>query len=248
MQENPTWHNSDFKNEKCLLNSVYGQIFGGDAINYLDTKIIKWSKIKADEIASNIKLQKNSTVLDFGCGPCFIASAVKDKLKCKKLYCYDVNDDQLNYAKLKHGNKLDYIKYDEKLGVIGQVPNYSLDLVYAFAVFIHHDMYMFVETFEALEKKMKKGGYVYLQFLPGESFNPKCPVWREHYDLWKKNRNFWTMAMHHVSQEAVVRTANTYGFEEVELIGHSGVPNPSMVDHEYIPQQKYNGNILFRKK
>ena len=246
-KNDPTWYDLSLKDEKSILNATYGQIFGGDAILYVDTKIKKWAEIKADEILSNIDIKPDSTILDFGCGPCFIASAVKKKLKCKKMICYDINDDMLKYAKSKHGDELDYIKYNDKQGVMGQVKDNSLDLVYSFAVFIHHDMYAFVETFEALKKKVKKNGYVYIQFIPGETFDPFCPVFREHYDIWKKDRSFWTTAMHHVSQEAVINTANAYGFKKIILKGHAGVPLPSKIDEPYIQQTELNGNILFQK-
>ena len=246
--QNPTWYSSTYKDEKALLNDVYGQIFGGDAINYVNTKILKWGEIKADELYSNIKLNKNPIIVDFGCGPCFIAKAVKEKFRCNEIICYDVNKDMLEYAKQKQGtNGFKYITCDSTLGVLGQLDNNSVDLVYSFAVFIHYDMYLFVETFEVLQYKIKKGGYFYLQFLPGETFNPKCPIWREHYNIWKKDRNFWTMAMHHVPQQSVINTAKIYGFKKIDLKGHSGVQLPSMVDGPYIPQQEYNGNILFQK-
>ena len=247
MTDDPTWNSSEFKDEKTLLDSVYGKIFGGDAINYIDTKIKKWAQIKADELLSNIDIKENSIVLDFGCGPCFIAKEVKNKLKCKKVICYDVNEDQLKYAKNKHGDYLKYIKYDEKKGIMGQVMDNSIDLVYSFAVFIHYDLYMFVETFEALQKKVKKDGFVYLQFLKGEHFDPDCPTWREHYNIWKKRRNFWTMAMHHNSEKSIIKIAEKYGFKQIELKGHAGVPCPSKIDEPFVKQTIYNNNILFQK-
>ena len=53
--------------------------------------------------------------------------------------------------------------------------------------------------------------------------------------------------MHHVSQQGVINTAESYGFKKIKLEGHAGIPSPSMIDKPYVPQTEFNGNILFKK-
>lgn len=249
LEECPSaWYDSPFKTEDSLLSAVYGNIFGGPAIDYLYTSIPKWAEVKASELDSNAKLKPTDVVLDLGCGPGFIARAVAKRVA--KVYCWDVNADMNNYARLKHGDALAYgltSKANLTRSPLGALPDNSLDVLYAYAVFIHHDLYTFVSYFAELARKMRFNGRVYIQFLPGDAFDPADSTFREHYNIWVNNPRFWTMAMHWNSKKAVVQIARMYGFQQVHLEGHAGKSHPSNIDGPNVPQHEFNGNILFQK-
>lgn len=240
------WHDATFGTEKSLLEAVYGQVFGGDAVDYLDTKIPKWAEVKADELDSNVKLKPTDIVLDLGCGPGFIAREVRKRAAA--VYCWDVNADMSAYARKKHAGALRYgLTTQDKVTTdpLGGIADNSLDVFYAYAVFIHHDVYSITSYFEALARKAKLGARVYFQIVPGEAFRPDDPTWREHYRIWQAKPNFWIMAMHVNGRDTVGRIARTYGFREVEAAGHSGKAHPSQLDGPNQPQNL--GNVLFCK-
>ena len=164
-----SWYDSKWSTERDLLDAVYGQIFGGDAINYKRTSIPKWAEVKASELDSNAKLKKTDVVMDLGCGPGFIARAVRRRVA--KVYCWDVNADMNNYARKEHGSALEYglTPKDQvtKHPLVG-LPDNSLDVFFAYAVFIHHDIYAIICYFEELAKKMRMNGRVYFQYIEGE--------------------------------------------------------------------------------
>ena len=240
------WYNAKFGTEKSLLDAVYGQIFGGDAVNYVNTKILKWSEVKADELDSNVRLKPTDVVLDLGCGPGFIAREVRKRVAV--VYCWDVNYDMSEYARRKHAGALRYgVTAQDKVTTdpLGGIADNSLDVFYAYAVFIHHDVYTITSYFEALSRKAKLGGRIYFQIVPGETFRPDDPTWREHYRIWQGRPNFWIMAMHVNGRDTVARIARTYGFRQVVAAGHSGKAHPSQLDGPNRPQNE--GNILFCK-
>jgi len=187
------WHDAKFTTEYALLDAVYGKIFGGEAIDNLADKIPKWAEIKADELNSNFALKTTDVVLDLGCGPGFIAHAVKQIVNQGKVICFDVNRDMNEYARSKHGSALEYSLVNAAVDptIVGKplssLPDNYLDVFYSFAVFIHHDMYMFTAYFEGLAQKMKLGGHVYLQYLASEHFNPNDPTFREHFHIWQND-------------------------------------------------------------
>ena len=242
------WYDASFGDERSLLDAVYGQIFGGPAIDYLHTSILKWAEVKASELDSNVKLKPTDVALDLGCGPGFVARAVAKRVAT--VYCWDVNADMHNYARMKHGNALQYgltTRADITKSPLSGLPDNSLDVFYAYAVFIHHDLYTFVSYFTELARKMRLNGRVYLEFLPGESFDPADPTFREHYNIWANKPKFWTMAMHWNSKRSVIQIARMYGFQQVRPEGHAGKSHPSDLDGPNRPQKEFNGNILFTK-
>jgi SAM-dependent methyltransferase len=242
------WYDATFGTEHSLLDAVYGKIFGGEAINYKHTAIPKWAEVKASELHSNAKLKETDVVLDLGCGPGFIARAVKKRVL--KVYCWDVNYDMNQYARKTHGSALEYgltpRQEVNKHPLVG-VPDNSLDVFYAYAVFIHHDIYTFVCYFAELATKMRMNGRVYIQFLPGESFDPADPTFREHYNIWAANPKFWTMAMHWNSKRSIVQTARCMGSNRSGWRGTLASPIPQTLMDPTCHRKRGTETSCFRK-
>jgi ubiquinone/menaquinone biosynthesis C-methylase UbiE len=79
-------------------------------------------------------LRPEMTVLDFGCGPGFLAKAASAYVKC--VVASDVSRGAIACARqLNHADNLKYVV--NPLGNLKNIPTASIDLVYSFAVFQH---------------------------------------------------------------------------------------------------------------
>ncbi len=101
-----------------------------------------------------------SVVMDYGCGPGFLAKIVA--AKTKRLYALDISDGVLLCADtINHRENLNYINVLK--GKADHIPDASVDLIYTFAVLQHVSGKLIDDIFNLFYRKLKDGGKALIQ-------------------------------------------------------------------------------------
>ncbi len=150
-----------------ILNLSPHYFFDGDNPQYKGLSLDEYLD-KAFEIGTESRrelyqtvfknhLEKDFTVLEYGCGPGFLAKAVAPFVR--KIYACDISTGALACAKiLNNGENIEYVSADEK--GLSQIPDESLDAIYSFAVIQHLTDEVFEIVLKNCHQKLKKGGQI----------------------------------------------------------------------------------------
>lgn len=105
-------------------------------------------------------ISPESVVIDYGCGPGFLAKIVA--AKARKLYALDISDGVLLCANtINHRENLSYLNV-LKAGA-NSIPDNSIDLIYTFAVLQHVSAKLVDDIFHLFYKKLKVNGKALIQ-------------------------------------------------------------------------------------
>lgn len=112
------------------------------------------------------RLEPSDVVIDYGCGPGFLA--VETSKHVKHLYAIDISEGALACAEVLNNNEnLNYVVANE--AGFASIPDESVDAIYSFAMIQHiaDDIYDIV--LENCRKKLKPGGklILHIQLLNG---------------------------------------------------------------------------------
>ncbi|MEZ5425779.1 MAG: class I SAM-dependent methyltransferase [Pyrinomonadaceae bacterium] len=104
-------------------------------------------------------LKKDDTVLEYGCGPGFLARAVSPHVK--KVFACDISVGALACARIiNNAPNIDFIVADKK--GLSEIEDQSLDAIFSFAVIQHLTDEVFEAVLENCRRKLKKGGRLIL--------------------------------------------------------------------------------------
>lgn len=159
-------------------------------------------------------LKPADTVLDYGCGPGFLARAVAPNVE--KVFALDISRGALECAKIL--NNAENINYVFALnGEREQIKNDSLDAIYSFAVIQHVSDEVLQGILEFCFAKLKTGGKIILQIQLEEA------GWRTE-DEWKNDKTLagklkYSQGLHCFARTAeVIQTmVEKAGFKSVEF-------------------------------
>jgi len=130
------------------------------------------NKVSREKIYSSVLrpcLSKNQVVMDYGCGPGFLAKAVS--FIAGKVYAVDISHGVLECAKiLNSGDNIEYLYAGR--GGISVIPDNGLDIIYSIAVIQHLPNKVFGEVLSAWYEKLRPGGKVLLHIVIDD------PNWR----------------------------------------------------------------------
>jgi 2-polyprenyl-3-methyl-5-hydroxy-6-metoxy-1,4-benzoquinol methylase len=159
-------------------------------------------------------LGPEDAVLDFGCGPGFLAQSVSESVR--HLYAYDLSSGVIECARILNGaENVTYL--DAASGTLPGLPAGSLDVVYSFAVIQHMDHAAFAEMLGECARLLKPGGQLVAQVqLP-------APGWRSEQE-WEADRSLKGRLQFRYGLHCFARTADFYttelvrhGFERISL-------------------------------
>lgn len=120
-------------------------------------------------------LKSAQTVMDYGCGPGFLAKIVSRRTHA--VYGVDLSRGVLECARTINGSTNITFLHTSQLE---EIKDDSIDLVYSFAVIQHVTDYVFVRILDAMSRKLKKGGKLLIHIvLDGD-------VWKTEQD-WKRD-------------------------------------------------------------
>ena len=161
---------SDLKKcKKCFLiqnhkqfqkfsTSFYRKINQSDLFVFSDKKKINKNKFQHEYISKNVKLNKNSKILDFGCNKGDLLFYFKKHKSIKNVYGYDVNKYFKNDLKKKKINYENFYKSTKKFDLI---------------IFSHSLFYVknLGKLFNQVNKKLLPKGKLYIE-IPDLNQNP----------------------------------------------------------------------------
>jgi ubiquinone/menaquinone biosynthesis C-methylase UbiE len=136
------------------------------------------NKVSREKICSLLLrpyLAKNMVVMDYGCGPGFLAKAVSSI--AGKVYAVDISHGVLECAKiLNSGDNIEYLYAGR--GGVSIIPDNGLDIIYSIAVIQHLANKVFEEVLSTWREKLKPGGKALLHIVIDD------PNWKSE-EQWK---------------------------------------------------------------
>ena len=159
-------------------------------------------------------LRSEDTVLDYGCGPGFLARAAAPHVR--EIYALDISRGALECAKILNG--AENINYLCALnGEKEQIKDNSLDAIYSFAVIQHVTDEVLREILAFCFKKLKSAGRLILQVQLEES------GWRTEKE-WKNDKSLagkikYSQGLHCFARTAdeVSKMVSEAGFQNIEF-------------------------------
>ena len=124
-------------------------------------------------------LEKGFTVLDYGCGPGFIAKVASDYVK--KIYAIDISSGAIACAEIiNSAENIEYLTADED--GLNKIPDDSVDAAYSYAVVQHLTDEVLNLVLANCRRKLKKGGKLLLHIqMPND-------IWKSQED-WEKDNS-----------------------------------------------------------
>ena len=102
----------------------------------------------------SLNIQKNANILDIGCG----TSTILDYLHEPNYYGYDINSDNIEYAKKKFGNRGVFENKSFSENEINKLPKFNFIFLFGF---IHHlDDDQIIKLLKLLKKCLDKDGCI----------------------------------------------------------------------------------------
>jgi ubiquinone/menaquinone biosynthesis C-methylase UbiE len=154
------------------------------------------------------------TVLDYGCGPGFLARAAAPHVS--KLYACDISAGALACARIL--NSVPNVEYIEvgRDGVIPLADN-SIDVIYSFAVIMHVTENVFAAILRQWLRVLRPGGTVVCHFAIDQPGWRSETQWRS--DRSVKGRMKWRFSLHGFTRSAQALQARltSAGFDPPEM-------------------------------
>mgnify|MGYP000845514182 CR=1 FL=1 len=137
----------------------------------------KESRINIFELLLKPHFEQTNVVLDYGCGPGFIAKVASGYVS--KVYAIDISSGAIACAKvINPADNIEYLTADET--GLNKIEEETIDAVYSYAVVQHLTDEVLGIVLENCRRKLKKGGKILLHIqLPNE-------VWKTEND-WKQD-------------------------------------------------------------
>lgn len=158
-------------------------------------------------------LNTHQTVLDYGCGPGFLANAVSPRVA--RIFAVDVSRGVLECARILNGrDKTTYLHTTQ----LEHIKDGSIDLIYSFAVIQHVTDQVFNEILDTLYKALKDNGTVVIHVVVDQQ------GWRDESD-WASNKSIkgklklkCGLNCFNRNRENIVRMFEEHDFSSVHLL------------------------------
>lgn len=151
-------------------------------------------------------------VVDYGCGPGYLAGMVAEKVG--HVYAVDVSRGVLSCAKVLNGNSaITYLDVDG----FESLPDNSIDFAYSFAVVQHLSEAVFESVLGTLFRKLKKGGRILLDVVVDQPGWKTEGEWRSDTTVLGKAKLKLGLNCFNRSIESVRLQALSAGFEDVSI-------------------------------
>ncbi|MEZ5307534.1 MAG: methyltransferase domain-containing protein [Pyrinomonadaceae bacterium] len=203
-------------------NPRYEGLSGDQYLEAAHAHLIESRKGIYSEILENF-LAKNAAVLEYGCGPGYLASAVAPHVS--KIFACDISSGAIACARiLNSAENLRYLSITE--GELEQVEDSQLDAVYSFAVIQHLTDEVFELVLKNCRRMLKPGGKIVFHI------QLKDDVWRTESD-WNQDSSVTGKLKYKYGLHCFGRT-----IEEHKVM----VEKTGFGDVEFVPLQELVGN------
>lgn len=159
-------------------------------------------------------LEEEYTVLEYGCGPGFVAKAVSPHVK--KVFACDISTGALACGEIiNESENIEYVVADEK--GLSAIKDESLDAIYSFAVIQHITDEVFEIVLENCHQKLKKGGKLVLHIqLKDETWKTENE-WKSDESLKGKIKYKYGLHCFGRTKERHEELVSKYGFSNIEF-------------------------------
>ncbi len=160
------------------------------------------------------RLSENDTVIDYGCGPGFLAKIVSQRVR--KVFAFDISEGALACARIINGSpNLDYIAAT-KTG-FASVPDKSVDAVYSFAVVQHLTDEAFEKMLDFCSGKLAVGGrlYIHIQLLD-DIWRPE-DEWRADTSVKGKLKFRYGLHCFGRTEDGIKQMVSEKGFSDIKI-------------------------------
>ena len=159
-------------------------------------------------------LEKTSVVLDYGCGPGFMAKAVSSEVE--KIYALDISTGAIACAKiLNSAENIEYIVADET--GLKNISDESLDAVYSYAVVQHLTDEILGIVLENCRRKLKPNGKLLLHIQLTDNIWQTEEKWKNDDSLKGKVKYKYGLHCFGRTEERNKEIVSKYGFGNVEI-------------------------------
>lgn len=202
---------------------------------YLETsfEIIAASRREISREVFGPHLEPDWTVLEYGCGPGFLAKAVAPNVK--RLYACDISDGALACAAILNGaENIEYLRADEE--GLNAIADASLDAVYSFAVVQHLTDEIFAEVLANCRRKLRPGGRLLFHVQLLDEVWKSEEEWRSDRSLRGRLKYRYGLHCFGRSREKHKELVSAYGFTGIgfESLAGLGNENSSDTDSQYL--------------
>lgn len=196
---------------------------------YLETIFeinIKSRRVIYERVLKNY-LEKDFTVLEYGCGPGFLANAVSPHVK--KIYACDISVGAINCAEIVNNQpNLEYIVADDK--GMAKINDKSLDAIFSFAVIQHLTDEVFEIVLENSQRKLKKGGEIILHIQLDDEVWKSEDTWKSDTSIKGKLKYKYGLHCFGRTKEKHEELISKYGFSIKEFKSLKDLENPNSSD------------------
>lgn len=155
-------------------------------------------------------LEKDQVVLDYGCGPGFLAHNVSKHVR--KVYGTDISQGVLACAEILHGSPSVAFVHTSRLDA---VPDDSLDLAYSFAVIQHVSDSILRGILTTIFRKLKAGGRILIHVVLDASNWKTEDEWRSDTSALGRLRLKFALNCFKRSEYAVREIFESAGFQQI---------------------------------
>jgi ubiquinone/menaquinone biosynthesis C-methylase UbiE len=159
-------------------------------------------------------LNPQMTVLDFGCGPGYLAREVAKN--SKKVLAVDVSSGVIACAKeLNNSDNISYYPSDGKS--LSILESSSIDLIYSFAVVQHLSEELFEETLREFFRVLKPQGKIVCHVVLGDKLHTELEYKKSSFISMYLREKFSLRMVHRSAEDVSQKIINT-GFKDPSLI------------------------------
>lgn len=157
-------------------------------------------------------LSSDLTVLDYGCGPGFLANAVSPHVE--QLFAVDVSKGVLECARTLNGQEnTTYLHISQ----LDRIKPGSIDLVYSFAVIQHVTDEIFRGILDVCSKVLKENGKIVFHVVLDHQEWQKEEEWLADNSLEGKLKRKYALNCFARDEESILQMLKDYGFSSISL-------------------------------
>lgn len=199
-----------------FINTDQPEFEGMNNDQYLETafQIATDSRHKIYEHILKPYLSEDFAVLDYGCGPGFLAKAVAAHVR--SVHALDISSGVLACARiLNAAPNIEYVRSDEK--GLKSITNESIDAIYSFAVAQHLTDEILAMVLENCRQKLKSGGLLVLHIqLRHEGWRTE-EEWKSDQTVQGKIKYRYGLHCFWRTEEKYLEMIAEHGFEQAKI-------------------------------